>query len=273
MSKKSIWTDQEFTDAVKASKSYAEVLRRFGLKAAGANYNRVKRDIKRLGLDISHMTGKAWNVGERYKKLKDPIPLEKILVKDSTYKNTYSLKNRIFKEGLKEKRCECCGNTTWLGKEIPLELHHINGDHSDLRIENLQILCPNCHSLTDNYRGKGIKKKITKDKIKTPKKKSVKPSKKTILPKKHIDPKFCKVCGKELTYKQIMGNCIYCSQECAHKSVSKKPSKEELLLKFKELKSFLHVGKYYGVTDNAVRKWCKGYGILEEAKRMGKTSK
>ena len=54
---------------------------------------------------------------------------------------------------MKEKKCECCGNTEWLGKPIPLELHHINGINSDNRIENLEILCPNCHSFTENYRG------------------------------------------------------------------------------------------------------------------------
>lgn len=50
-----------------------------------------------------------------------------------------------------------CGNTEWLDKHIPLELHHINGNHKDNRLSNLQLLCPNCHALTDNYRGKNIK--------------------------------------------------------------------------------------------------------------------
>lgn len=79
--------------------------------------------------------------------------LEKILVENSTYQS-FKLKNKLLKEGLKECKCEKCNNTEWLGKPIPLELHHINGDRTDNRIENLQILCPNCHAQTDNYRGK-----------------------------------------------------------------------------------------------------------------------
>lgn len=74
-----------------------------------------------------------------------------------TFKSTYHLKLRLFKEGLKLKKCECCNNTEWQGQPIALELHHINGVSDDLRLENLQILCPNCHAFTDNYRGKVLK--------------------------------------------------------------------------------------------------------------------
>ncbi|MGN0191222.1 MAG: HNH endonuclease, partial [Candidatus Cryptobacteroides sp.] len=54
-------------------------------------------------------------------------------------------------------RCERCGRTTWQGFDIPLEVHHINGDNKDDRIENLSILCPNCQALTDSHRGKNNK--------------------------------------------------------------------------------------------------------------------
>ena len=63
---------------------------------------------------------------------------------------------RLLNANLKERICEHCENTLWLGNPIPLELHHINGVSSDNRLENLQLLCPNCHALTDNYRGKNI---------------------------------------------------------------------------------------------------------------------
>lgn len=154
------WTNDDFTEAVKNSYSYAEVLRQLGLKPAGSNYDMVKRKIKELEIDTSHMTGQLWSKG---KKLEDSKyhhgnPLKEILVKDSTYTNMSKLKNRILNEGLKERKCECCGLTEWLGQPISLEMHHVNGIKNDLRIENLQILCPNCHAQTDNYRGKNIGK-------------------------------------------------------------------------------------------------------------------
>ena len=125
---------------------------------AGSNYDTVKRKISELGLDTSHMTGKVWNQGERYRPVKEAKPLEEILVEHSSYISTYHLKERLLKEGVKECKCECCGNTKWMGEPIALELHHVNGVKDDLRIENLQILCPNCHAFTDNYRGRNIGK-------------------------------------------------------------------------------------------------------------------
>ena len=147
------WTDEEFISAAQDSLSYAEILRKLNLKACGGNYDLVKKTIKRLNLDISHMTGKGWNVGLKFIPNK-PQSLSEILVKDSTFVSTSHLKERLLKEKVKEAKCECCGRIEWMGQPIALELHHINGIKDDLRLENLQILCPNCHAFTDNYRGK-----------------------------------------------------------------------------------------------------------------------
>lgn len=151
------WTNEQFILAVETSLSYAEVIRKLGLKPAGSNYDTVKRKIKELDLNISHMTGKVWNIGKRYKKIKTAQPIEQILVKDSTFISSDKLRKRLLKEQIKEYKCECCNNSLWLNQKIPLELHHINGNKHDNRIENLQLLCPNCHALTSNYRGKNIK--------------------------------------------------------------------------------------------------------------------
>ena len=156
MAKKLRYTDKEFIDTVKSSLSYAEVMRKIGLTPAGGNYETVKRKIIELNLDTSHMTGKVWNQGERYRDIKKAQPLSEILIENSTFTNTNSLRKRLLRENVKEHKCECCNEETWLGEPIALELHHINGIKSDNRIENLQILCPNCHAFTDNYRGKNI---------------------------------------------------------------------------------------------------------------------
>lgn len=79
--------------------------------------------------------------------------LEDILVKGSDYQSN-KLRKRLLKEGIFLRICSKCMGTNWNGKEIPLELNHVNGDNSDHRLENLELLCPNCHAQTDNYRGK-----------------------------------------------------------------------------------------------------------------------
>ena len=154
--KKQVKTDEEFTSIVKESYSYAEVIKKLSLHVAGSNYDTVKRRIKKLNLDITHFKGSAWSRGKKLESTQSR-PLKDVLVKNSTWISTWHLKNRLLKEGLKQAKCECCGLTEWQGKPIALELHHINGQKDDLRIENLQILCPNCHAFTDNYRGRSIK--------------------------------------------------------------------------------------------------------------------
>ena len=161
MPKKRSWTEQQLRESAKKSTSYGQLLRRIGLRYAGGNYAQIRRYIKELGIDISHFKGKAWNKGLKGVG-KDRIPLEKILVRNSQYQS-FKLKKRLFKVNLKPQHCEQC---KWAERTsdgyLPLELDHINGDHYDNRIENLRVLCPNCHSLTPHHRGRSGKGKTKK---------------------------------------------------------------------------------------------------------------
>ena len=148
------WTDEQFISAVASSQSIAGVIKILGLIPAGGNYATVNNKIKELNLDTSHFTGKGWNVGLKFKP-KEAKPLSEILVEGSNYQS-HKLVQRLIKEGVKEYRCERCKRTEWENVPIPLELHHINGNRTDNRISNLQLLCSNCHALTDNYRGRNI---------------------------------------------------------------------------------------------------------------------
>lgn len=87
------------------------------------------------------------------------LPMEQLLVIGRKGTNRTHLKTRLIREGLKESRCEICGITEWLGRPLSMELHHVNGDGDDNRLENLQLLCGNCHSQTDNWGGRGVRRR------------------------------------------------------------------------------------------------------------------
>lgn len=139
-------------EKIKNCYSFAELCRRLGLNPEGSNPKTLRKKLDLFGIDYSHFTGQGWNVGLKFKP-RISKSLDLILTENSTYQSCKLLK-RLIIEGKKEKKCECCGSIKWNGREIPLELHHINGNRTDNRLENLQVLCPNCHALTDNYRGK-----------------------------------------------------------------------------------------------------------------------
>ena len=140
--------------AVAESCSIRQALVKLGLAPAGGNYVSLKNAIAKHGLDASHFTGQGHLKGKKHSWRKRP--LEQIL-RRGRIENTFRLRNRLLAEGRKRRCCEGCGLSEWLERHIPLELHHVDGDRTNNALSNLALMCPNCHALTDNYRGKNKK--------------------------------------------------------------------------------------------------------------------
>ena len=151
--KKVIYTKELLENLSKDCYSFAELCRRLGLKPEGSNPKTVRKKMDEYQVDYSHFTGQAWRSNQNNPIYKNHYLPE--LVEHSSLRSAY-VKNLLFKMHLKENKCEICGITEWQGNPIKCELHHINGDHTDNRLENLQILCPNCHSQTDNFRNRKV---------------------------------------------------------------------------------------------------------------------
>lgn len=120
----------------------------------GVHFNTFKTNAKKFGLYSPNRGGK----GKSKPKVegRGKIPLADILTGLHPEYQTFKLKLRLFDEGLKENRCEICGIQEWNGLPIACELDHIDGDRTNHRLENLRVLCPNCHSQTDTFRARNI---------------------------------------------------------------------------------------------------------------------
>lgn len=229
------YNKESFSEIVKESYSISEVARKVGMKSKGGNWRTIKRKIKEYNLDISHFTGKAWNKGKKFPQQK--YPLEEYLNGTRTI-STWRLKNRLFDAGIKENCCEICGVSEWNGYPLMCELHHIDGNNQNNNLDNLQILCPNCHSQKDNFAGRSNRKtsKKTKNTSYSPQKKLSKEELFTIRSKANSRPVFA----------------------------TRKVVRPETYDKFKEEFAALNnnycaMGRKYGVSDQAIRKWEKCY--------------
>ena len=138
---------EEIKLAVSSSLSFKEAAQKLG----GMNMRTLMSMVKRYGTDTSHFT-RIIERGDEGKEKK----LERIL-NNETPCFSHKLKMILFAKGLKAKRCEDCSITDWKGLPAPLELHHVDGNKVNNRLDNLRILCPNCHAQTTSYKGKNIK--------------------------------------------------------------------------------------------------------------------
>lgn len=141
------FSKEEIENFIKESRSYRDLALKLGYSnESGSAIATIKSMIQELNLDVFHFTGQGWNKNNfdysrfQYgKKIRGATMIQALTA-------------------LRGWRCENCGLTEWQGQKVPLEVHHIDGDELNSVLENLQVLCPNCHALTNNYKGKNQKK-------------------------------------------------------------------------------------------------------------------
>lgn len=216
------YEETNFRKLVAESYNVSDMLRRMGITVDTNNYRLVRRYLELYQIDTSHFRRNTTN-----QNTTKGLPISELLVIDSRV-SISKLKKLLIKEGLLEYKCAggCGVVDSYNGKTISLHLDHINGNPVDNRLENLRLLCPNCHSQTDTYCGKNQRIKLAKTISK------------------------CS-CGNDKSPR---------SKQCSDCNKREMPPLEELVASIKSV-GYLQTGKVYNVSDNAIRKWIIKYNL------------
>ena len=259
VNKKFIERKQDILKWIKENKSKAFICREMMCKPLTLDNYLTKFNIKYKG-----------NVGRRGTvRPEDRIPAKKYLGTNK-YISSHKLKLKLIEEKIKDKKCERCNLRKWLNKDIPLELHHKNRNRFDNRLENLEIICSNCHALEN------IKKKentpdrfclVCNNKIENSNKRYCSITcRKTVI--QTYKDKFCLVCNKKFNN----ANKKYCSLKCANtakigvsceKNISQKKFDidRNILERLVNSLPTTRISKIFRVSDSAIAKRCKKMGI------------
>lgn len=238
------FSEDDLRAVIAQSECWSDALRLLGYEPKGHNYRTLKRRVKEWGIPTDHFDP---NVGRRRAAAARKIPLDELLVENSSYPRG-QLKRRLFAAELLPHVCELCGQgEIWHGKRMSLVLDHINGVPNDNRLCNLQMVCPNCAATLDTHCGRNVPRQ-----------------------------RKCPACGRTFAPRNMLHR--YCSMSCwgavaaklykgsTHPQQRKvpRPSYDQLMEDLSSM-SYCAVGRKYGVSDNAVRKWIRWYEESREA--------
>ena len=235
------YTQEELEQIVKLAKSYKDLGRKLGYSStcSGGTIKTIKRKCLEYNLDTSHFT--SIQNSDKIERSE-----ENIFIKNSTA-NQSTLRRWYEKGNYSEYKCSICHREPiWENKSLVLILDHINGINNDDRLENLRWVCPNCNSQLETTGSRNPNRKI--------------------FAKKY----YCKDCGKEIT--KYSTRCIECNAKFQTISLDEMPVTREELKNLIRTMPMTKIGEQFGVSDNAIRKWCDKFGLPRKSTEIKKIS-